>query len=59
MFVNNKEMNNIKVEVSLKDLVELQENARLYFSVAEERDRYFNELAELRKKVEKFENKGV
>ena len=59
MFVNNKEMNNVKVEISLKDLVELQENARMYFSAAEERDRYFNEMIELRKKVEEFENKGV
>lgn len=58
MFINTDDMNNVKIEISLKDLIDLQESAKMYFFVVEERDRYSKELTELRKKVENFENKG-
>ena len=58
MFMNQNEMGEVKVEVQMKDLVELQETAKLYFSVAKERDTYFEEVMKLREKVKELEGKG-
>lgn len=51
------EMNNIKVEISLKDLYALKEYAGFYFNVVKERDQYMMEAIELRKTVEELKAK--
>ena len=51
------EIKNIKVEISLKDLHGLNEDAEFYFNVVKERDQYMMEAIELRKTVEELKAK--
>lgn len=55
MITSKDDMSKIKVEISLTELCELREKAEFYFQVAEERDRLYKELYELKYKNE--ENK--
>lgn len=55
MITSKNDMSKIKVEISLTELCELREKAEFYFQVAEERDRLYKELYELKYKNE--ENK--
>ena len=52
MITSKNDMSKIKVEISLTELCELREKAEFYFQVAEERDRLYKELYELKYKNE-------
>jgi hypothetical protein len=53
MITSKDDMSKIKVEISLTELCELREKAEFYFQVAEERDRLYKELYELKHKEDK------
>lgn len=57
--IERKEMANVKVEIKLEDLVELQETAKLYFMVASERDQLQKRNIELINEIEKLKTGGA
>lgn len=52
-------MKGIKVEIKLEDLMDLQETAKLYFLVIEERDQLQKRNIELINEIEKFKTGGA
>ena len=55
--INAAEMKSIKVEISLNDLVELQESAKMYFFGIEERENLLKRNLELKEEIEKLHAK--
>jgi hypothetical protein len=55
--INAAEMKSIKVEISLNDLVELQETAKMYFFGIEERENLVKRNLELKEEIEKLHAK--